>query len=163
MWSLNPRSHSPNGLHLKIYMFHVCSLQQFKLCSTKKLLTKYGLRFNNFSYWIWEQNVIWSIFRVPLKGLQSDKLSRDGQIFQVWPYLNSLIIIKLPLSQEEHVQIFPLSLPSQTCGLPSDFVLERDPKNIFYYQRNKENYPDQVLNFLLFDRHEYIRTESSGL
>ena len=47
--------------------------------------------------------------------------------------------------------------------LPFDFALERDPKNIFYYQRDVENYTDQVLNFLLFDRHEYIHTESSGL
>ena len=47
--------------------------------------------------------------------------------------------------------------------LPFDFALERDPKNIFYYQRDVENYTDQVLNFLLFDRHEYIHMESSGL
>ena len=47
--------------------------------------------------------------------------------------------------------------------LPFDFALERHPKNIFYYQRDVENYTDQVLNFLLFDRHEYIHTESSGL
>ena len=40
---------------------------------------------------------------------------------------------------------------------------QRDPKNIFYYQRDIENYAGQVLNFLLFDRHEYIHTESSGL
>ena len=42
-------------------------------------------------------------------------------------------------------------------------VRERDPKDIFYYQRDVENYADQVLNFLSFDRHEYIHTESSGL
>ena len=48
-------------------------------------------------------------------------------------------------------------------ALPFDFALERDPKNIFYYQRDIENYTDQVLNFLLFDRHEYIHMESSGL
>ena len=48
-------------------------------------------------------------------------------------------------------------------ALPFDFALEEDPKNIFYYQRDVENYTDQVLNFLLFDRHEYIHTESSGL
>ena len=48
-------------------------------------------------------------------------------------------------------------------ALPFDFALERDPKNIIYYQRDVENYMDQVLNFLLFDRHEYIHTESSGL
>ena len=33
----------------------------------------------------------------------------------------------------------------------------------FCYQRDVENYTDQVLNFLLLDRHEYIHTESSGL
>ena len=48
-------------------------------------------------------------------------------------------------------------------ALPFDFALERDPKNIFYYQRDIENYTDHVLNFLLFDSHEYIHTESSGL
>ena len=48
-------------------------------------------------------------------------------------------------------------------ALPLDFTLERDPKNIFYYQRDVENYMDQILNFLLFDRHEYMHTESSGL
>ena len=39
----------------------------------------------------------------------------------------------------------------------------RDPKNIFYYQRDVENCTDQVLDFLLFDGHEYTHTESSGL
>ena len=72
-------------------------------------------------------------------------------------------MIKLPFSQQEDVQIFPLPSSSKTCALPFDFALERDPKNIFYYQRDVENYTDQVLNFLLFDRHEYIHTESSGL
>ena len=46
---------------------------------------------------------------------------------------------------------------------PFDFTLERHPKNIFYYQRDIENYMDHALNFLLFDSHEYIHTESSGL
>ena len=49
-----------------------------------------------------------------LKVLLSEKLSGDGQIFQLWPYLNLLIIIKLPFSQQEHVQIFPLPWPSKT-------------------------------------------------
>ena len=39
-----------------------------------------------------------------------------------------------------------------------DFALERDPKNYFYYQRHVENYTDQVLNFLLFDRHGIFRS-----
>ena len=33
---------------------------------------------------------------------------------------------------------------------------------MLYHQCDIENYTDQVLNFLLFDRHEYIHTESSG-
>ena len=57
----------------------------------------------------------------------------------------------------------PLPSQSKTCAFPFDFMLERDPKIIFNYQRDVENYPDQVLNFLLFDGHEYIHTESSGL
>ena len=77
-------------------------------------------------------------------------------IFQVWPYLNSLIIINLPFPQKEHFQVFPLPSPGKTCVLPIDFALERDPKNIFYYQCDVENYTNQVLNFLLFDIHEYI-------
>ena len=66
---------------------------------------------------------------------------------------------KLPFSQQEHLQILYPS-PSKTCVLPFDFALERDPKNIFYYQRDVENYTDQVLDFLLFGRHEYIHKES---
>ena len=96
--------------------------------------------------------------------IKSDKLSGDGQVFQVWPYLNSLIIVKLLFSQQEHVQIFPLPLPSKTCALPFDSTLERDLKNIYYHQRDVENYTDQFLNFLLLDdRHEYMHMESSGL
>ena len=77
--------------------------------------------------------------------------------------MNSLIIIKLPFLSKNMSKFFPLPLPGKTCALPFNFALERDPKNIFYYQRDVENYTDQVLNFLLFDRHEYIHTESSGL
>ena len=72
-------------------------------------------------------------------------------------------MIQLPFSQQEHVQIFPLPSPSKTCVLPFNFMLERDLKNIFYYQHDVENYTGQVLNFLLFDRHEYTHTESSSL
>ena len=59
-------------------------------------------------------------------------------------------------------KFFPVPSPNETCALTFDFVLERDPKNIFYYQRDVEKYTDQVLHFLLFDRHEYIHTESCG-
>ena len=31
----------------------------------------------------------------------------------------------------------------------------RDPKNIFYYQRDVDNYTNQFLDFLIFDKHEY--------
>ena len=44
-----------------------------------------------------------------------------------------------------------------------DFALERDPKNINCYQRDVESYTDQVLNFSLHRRHEYIHTKSPGL
>ena len=71
--------------------------------------------------------------------------------------------MKVPSSQQEHVQIFSLPLPSKAYALPFDFVLERDPKNIFYHQHDIENYMDQVVSLLLFDRHEYIQMESSGL
>ena len=39
-----------------------------------------------------------------------------------------------------------------------DFTLERDPENIFYCQHGVENFMDQVLDCLLYDRHEYIHT-----
>ena len=58
----------------------------------------------------YKRNKDLSILCFNLKVLQSDKLCGDGQIFQVWPYLNSLIMIKLPFSQQEHLQIFPTSL-----------------------------------------------------
>ena len=38
-----------------------------------------------------------------------------------------------------------LPLPNETCVLPFNLMLERDPKNIFYYQLDIENYMDQVL------------------
>ena len=60
-------------------------------------------------------------------------------------------------------KFFPLPSPSKKCALPFDFALERDSKNIFHYHRDAENYTDQVINFLLFDRHENTHTESSGL
>ena len=41
-------------------------------------------------------------------------------------------------------------------------MLERDLKNIFYYLRDIENYTDQLLNFLLFDRNKYVYMESSS-
>ena len=49
---------------------------------------------------------------------------------------------------------FSFPLPRETCALPFDFVLDREPKNIFYYQRDVKNYTDQVLDFLSIDRHE---------
>ena len=51
---------------------------------------------------------------------------------------------------------FPLPSPSETCAFIFDYVLERDPKNIFYYQCDAENYTHQVLGFLLFDKREYM-------
>ena len=55
-------------------------------------------------------------------------------------------------------KFFPLPLPSETCVPPFDFVLERDPENIFDYERDTENYTDQVSNFFLYGGHEYIHT-----
>ena len=57
-------------------------------------------------------------------------------------------------------KFFTFPLPSKTHVLPFDFALERDLKMFFYYQRDVENYADQVLNVLLFDRHEYIHTRN---
>ena len=64
-------------------------------------------------------------------------------------------------------KFFPFPSSSKTSALPFDFALERDPKYTFYRQRDLDNYMDQVLGFLLYDRYEYIHmeahTESSGL
>ena len=74
-------------------------------------------------------------FSICLKVLQSDKLSDDGHIFQVLPYLNSLIMIRLPFSQQEYLQIFPNSLATWNI-CPAFRFRVRDPKTIFYYQRD---------------------------
>ena len=43
------------------------------------------------------------------------------------------------------------------------FRIREKPEKYFYYQHDVGNYTDQVLTFLLFDRHEYIHAESSRL
>ena len=48
------------------------------------------------------------------------------------------------------------------CASPRFRFRER-PEEYFYYQRDAENCTDQVFDFILFDRHEYTHTESSGL
>ena len=57
-------------------------------------------------------------------------------------------------------KFFPLPSSSKTCALLFDFALERDPKIFFLYQCDVEKYTDQVLSFVLFDRHENINAES---
>ena len=84
-----------------------------------------------------------------LKVLLSDKLSGDGQIFQVWPYLNSFIIIKLHFSQQERLHNFSLFPCQVKRVLLLGFVLQRDLKNIFYYQHDAENCMKQVLDFFI--------------
>ena len=55
-------------------------------------------------------------------------------------------------------KFFPLPSTCKICALPFDFALERDPRNIFYYQHDVENYTDQVLNFCyLKDMNMYTR------
>ena len=46
-------------------------------------------------------------------------------------------------------KFFPLPSPSKTCVLPFSFELERDLKNIFYYQHDIVSYTDQVVNFFM--------------
>ena len=46
-------------------------------------------------------------------------------------------------------------MPSGSWALPFDFVLGRDPENIYYYQYDVESYTDLVLDFLIFNKHEY--------
>ena len=72
-------------------------------------------------------------------------------------------MIKLLFLSKNLSKFFPLPSPGKTCALPFDFTLERDPKNIFYYQPDVESYMDQFLDFLLFDINEYTHTESSDL
>ena len=90
-------------------------------------------------------------------------------MFQVWHYLNSLIMIKLPISQQEYLRFFPLPSPGKTCVLPFDFTSERDLKNfcnismmqkimrtrssIFYHLIEMNTY---IQNFLVFNSGHYI-------
>ena len=46
--------------------------------------------------------------------------------------------------------------------VPFGFRLERDPKNIIHHSCDIRYYPDQVLDFLLFGRHEYSVTGLFG-
>ena len=62
---------------------------------------------------------------------------------------------KLPFLSKNNSKFFRLPSPCETCAFPFDFVLGRDPKNLFYYQREVENYTDQVPDFLWFDKQEY--------
>ena len=71
--------------------------------------------------------------------------------------------MKLRFLSKNISKYLPLPSPSKTYALPFDFTLERGPKNIFFYDRHVENYADQFLDFLLFDRNQYINTESSDL
>ena len=45
-------------------------------------------------------------------------------------------------------KFFPLPSGSEICVLPFNFVLERDQKNTFYYQRDVENYTDEALDLI---------------
>ena len=50
---------------------------------------------------------------------------------------------------------FPCQIKHLHLSLISHY---RDPKNIFYCQCDIQNYTDQVLNFLPYDRHAFIYT-----
>ena len=54
-------------------------------------------------------------------------------------------------------KFLPLPSPSGSCALPFDFVLERDPKNIFYREFDLESCTDLVLDFLyhLINKYTY--------
>ena len=82
------------------------------------------------------------------KGLSSGTI--------IWDFLHQNFLYQIFLYQIFLYQIskniskfFHLPSPSKTCALPFDFALERDPKNIFYYQRDVVSYTDQVLNFFM--------------
>ena len=49
-------------------------------------------------------------------------------------------------------KFLPLPSPSRSCAFPFNFVLERDPKNIFYYHCDVESCMGLVLDFLLFNK-----------
>ena len=81
----------------------------------------------------------------------------NRKTIQAWSHLNSWIKIKLYFLCKSISKFFPLPSPSGTCALSLDFMLGREPKNIFYYPCNEENYTDQVLDFLSFDKNKYTR------
>ena len=92
--------------------------------------------------------------RLLLKVLSSGKLSGDGQTFQVWPYLNSQIKIKLPFfsaGTSPKFSHFP-----RKVNYVSFSSISWDTKNTFYYQCDADDYMDHVLDFLLFDKHKCI-------
>ena len=80
--------------------------------------------------------------------------------FKIDHNLNSVIMIKLTFFSARTSPNFSHFHRQVKRALPFDFVLERDPK---YCQRDVENYTDQVLDFLLDDRHEYKLMEFFGL
>ena len=61
----------------------------------------------------------------------------------------------------EKVTFFSAKRSPYSSHIPCQ--IKNVPKNIFYYQCDRENCTDQVLNFLLYSRHKYIPTESSHL
>ena len=78
-----------------------------------------------------------------------------------WPNFSCLTVFefinhyKVTFPQQEHVQIFPLPSPSKACALPFEKYL------LLTAWRTEVSEPGP--QFLLFDRHRYIHTESSAL
>ena len=79
-------------------------------------------------------------------------------MFQVWPYLNSLIIIKLPFSQQEHVHTFPLLSPSKTCASLRFRVRQRPEKYFLISAWRRELYrPKSSIFCYLIDMNIFTR------
>ena len=82
--------------------------------------------------------------------------SGDGQIFQVWSYLNLLIIIKLPFFSKNMSKFFPLPLPSKTCPSLRFRVRKRPEKYFLLSAWHRELYgPGPELLYRLIDTNTY--------
>ena len=91
-----------------------------------------------------------------LRIQESDKLSNCSGLTK-FEYINHDKVTFLSSRTSPNFSHFPRQVKR---ALPLNLAPERNPKNIFYYQRDVKNYTDQVLPFSLFDKQEYTHTES---
>ena len=81
----------------------------------------------------------------------------DIEIFQFRLCLNSLIIIKVPVSQQEHLQIFPTSLTKWNMCASFRFRVREKPEKYFQLSAwRREFYEPGPRFFIIWQRWIYI-------